>query len=123
MILLLDRYLIGVLKCHQTGKKRYSRLAIIHCAVPIAIVAPFQLRPEKNRFVITTGKKVPIVIPTGKKSSSRLSGGCKIAITTGKKSSSRLSGRCAIAITTGKKSSSRLSGRCAIIITTGKKKF
>ncbi len=30
----------------QLKKKRYSRLAIIHCAVPIAIVAPFQLRPE-----------------------------------------------------------------------------
>jgi hypothetical protein len=28
-----------------TGKKRYSPLAIIRCAVPIAIVAPFQLQP------------------------------------------------------------------------------
>jgi hypothetical protein len=59
---------------------------------------------------------------TGKKSSSRLSGGCAIAITTRKKrNSSRLSGGCTIVITTGKKSSSRLSGGCAIIITTGKK--
>ncbi len=61
MILFLGRYLIGVLKCHQTRKKRYSRLAIIRCAIPIAIVTPFQLRPEKNRFVITTGKKVLVV--------------------------------------------------------------
>ncbi len=44
-----------------------------------------------------------------------------IAITTGKKSSSRLSGGCAIIITTGKKNSSHLSGGCAIAITTGKK--
>ncbi len=44
-------------------------------------------------------------------------------VTTGKKSSSRLSGGCTIVITTGKKSSSRLSGGCMIIITTGKKKF
>ncbi len=42
-------------------------------------------------------------------------------ITTGKKNSSRLSGGCAIIITTGKKSSSRLSSGCAIVITTGKK--
>ncbi len=48
--------------------------------------------------------------------------GCAIVITTGKKSSSRLSGRCAIVITTGKKNSSRLSGGCAIIIMTGKKR-
>ena len=33
-------------------KKRYSRLAINHCAVPIAIVAPFQLRPEKKDTVV-----------------------------------------------------------------------
>jgi hypothetical protein len=33
-----------------TGKKRYSHLAIIRCAVPIAIVAPFQLRLEKKRY-------------------------------------------------------------------------
>jgi hypothetical protein len=46
-----------------------------------------------------------------------------IIIMTGKKRYSRLSGGCAIIITTGKKSSSRLSGGCAIIITTGKKKF
>jgi hypothetical protein len=43
-----------------TGKKRYSRLAIICCAVPIAIVAPFQLREKKKSggcaIVITTGK-------------------------------------------------------------------
>ncbi len=38
-----------------------------------------------------------------------------IVITTGKKSSSRLSGGCAIIITTGKIISSRLSGGCAII--------
>ncbi len=44
-------------------------------------------------------------------------------VTTGKKSSSRLSGGCVIIITTGKKSSSRLSGGCAIVITTVKKKF
>ncbi len=45
-------------------------------------------------------------------------------ITTGKKGSSRLSGGCAIAITTRKKkSSSPLSGGCAIVITTGKKKI
>ncbi len=43
----------------------------------------------------------------GKKSSSRVSGGCAIAITTGKKCSSRLYGGCAIVITTGKKSLSR----------------
>jgi hypothetical protein len=58
----------------------------------------------------------------GKKSSSRLSGGCMIAITTKKKGSSRQSGGCAIVITTGKKIfSSRVSGRCAIttISTTG----
>ncbi len=41
---------------------------------------------------------------------------------TGKKSSSRLSGGCAIVITTGKKRYSCLSGGCRIIITTGKKK-
>jgi hypothetical protein len=35
-----------------TGKKRYSRLAIIQCAVPIATVAPFQLRPEKKDTVV-----------------------------------------------------------------------
>jgi hypothetical protein len=35
-----------------TGKKRYSRLAIIRCAIPIAIVVPFQLRPEKKDTVI-----------------------------------------------------------------------
>jgi hypothetical protein len=69
------RHLMGVLKCHQliavpvttgkkkiqpsfrcyaipitTGKKRYSCLAIIRCAVPIAIVAPFQLRPKKKKI-------------------------------------------------------------------------
>jgi hypothetical protein len=43
---------MGVLECHQTGKKRYSHLAIIHYAVPIAIVAPFQLRPEIKDTVI-----------------------------------------------------------------------
>ncbi len=46
-------------------------------------------------------------------------------ITTGKKSSSRLSGGlcCCVSfvIMTGKKSSSRLSGGCAIVIMTGKK--
>ncbi len=42
-------------------------------------------------------------------------------VTTGKKSSSRLSGGCAIIIMTRKKSSSRLSGGCTILITTGKK--
>ncbi len=67
MILFLDRYLIGVLKCHQTRKKRYSRLAIIHCTIPIAIVAPFQLRPKKNDSLLRPEKKVPIVITTGKK--------------------------------------------------------
>ncbi len=35
-----------------TGKKRYSQLAIIHCAVPIAIVAPFQLRQEKRKDTV-----------------------------------------------------------------------
>ncbi len=44
-------------------------------------------------------------------------------VTSGKKSSSRLSGGCAIIITTGKKKFSRLSGGFAIAITTGKKKF
>ena len=63
-------------------------------------------------LVVVAGK---FVITTGKKSSSRLSGGCVIVITTGKKV------LVAIVITTGKKSSSRLSGGCAIIITTGKK--
>ncbi len=33
-------------------KKKYSHLAIIRCAVPIAIVAPFQLQPEKKDTVI-----------------------------------------------------------------------
>ncbi len=33
-------------------KKRYSRLAIICCAIPIAIVAPLQLRPEKKDTVV-----------------------------------------------------------------------
>ncbi len=95
MILFLYRYLIGVLKCHQTGKKKDT-------VVWPSFVAPFQLPllrrsnydQKKNRFVITTGKE---------KSSSRLSGGCAIVFMTGKKSSSRLSGGCAIAITTGKK--------------------
>jgi hypothetical protein len=59
---------------------------------------------------------VAIVITTGKKTSSRLSGGCRIVIMTGKKV------LVAIVITTGKKSSSRLSGGCAIVITTGIKK-
>ncbi len=67
-------------------KKRYSRLAIIRCADPIAIVARFQLRPEKKiDSLLPPEKKVPIVITTGKKSSSCLSGGCAIAITTRKK--------------------------------------
>ncbi len=75
-----------------------------------------------------------------KKSSSCLSGGCRIIIRNGKKRYSRLSGGCAIIITTGKKvlvvclagarsllrpekkSSSHLSGGCAIVITTGKKR-
>jgi hypothetical protein len=35
-----------------TGKKRYSHLATIPCAIPIAIVAPFQLRPEKKDTVV-----------------------------------------------------------------------
>jgi hypothetical protein len=35
-----------------TRKKRYSCLAIIPCAVPIAIVAPFQLQPEKKDTVV-----------------------------------------------------------------------
>ncbi len=35
-----------------TKKKRYSRLAIICCAVPIAMVAPFQFRPEKKDTVV-----------------------------------------------------------------------
>ncbi len=35
-----------------TRKKRYSRLAIIRCAIPIAIVAPFQLRPEKKDTIV-----------------------------------------------------------------------
>jgi hypothetical protein len=43
-------------RCHAipitTGKKRYSCLAIIRCAVPIAIVAPFQLQPEKKDTVV-----------------------------------------------------------------------
>ncbi len=42
----------------------------------------------------------------------------KFVITTGKKSSSRLSGGCAIVITTGKN-----KVLVAIVITTGKKKF
>jgi hypothetical protein len=57
------------LLCHSNydrKKKRYSRLAIIRCAIPIAIVAPFQLRPEKKKIQssvrcyaipITTGKE------------------------------------------------------------------
>ncbi len=36
----------------QPEKKRYSRLAIICCAVPIAIVAAFQLQPEKKDTVV-----------------------------------------------------------------------
>ncbi len=94
MILFLGRYLIGVLECHQTGKNRKSRLAIICCAIPIAIVAPVQLRPEKKMICYYNQKK---------KRSSRLSGGCAIVITTGKKNFSRLSGGCAIVIKTGKK--------------------
>ncbi len=118
------RHLMGVLECHQliaipitTGKKkdrvicpllrysnydrkkRYSCLAIIRCAVPIAIVALFQLRPEIKRYsrlsVVT-----PFQIPLEKK---QKYGGCSIVITTEKKSSSRLSGGCMIVITTGKK--------------------
>ena len=88
-------------------KKRYSHLAIICCAVPIAIVAPFQLRPEKSKIQLsvrcyavpnTTGKKTNnlagarSLLRPEKKSSSRLSGGCMIVITTGKKSSSHLLG-------------------------------
>ncbi len=71
------RHLMGVLECHQliavpittgkkkiqssvrcytipitTGKKRYSSLAIIRCAIPIAIVVLFQLRPKKKDIVV-----------------------------------------------------------------------
>ncbi len=94
------------------------------------------LQPEKKVVVVCLAGARSLLRP-GKKSSSRLSGGCAekkknlgshlsggcaIVITTGKKSSSRLSVGCAIIITTGKKSSSRLSGGCTIVITTGKKK-
>ncbi len=70
-------------------------------------------RWEKNRFVITTGKKKVLVVCLA---------GAQSLLRPGKKSSSRLSGKCAIVIMTGKeKSSSRLSGGCAIstISTTG----
>ncbi len=67
MIIFLGRYLIGILKCHQTGKKRYSRLAIICCTVPIAIVAPFQLRPEK-KILLRPEKKGLVVCLAGARS-------------------------------------------------------
>jgi hypothetical protein len=62
-------------------KKRYSCLAIIPCANSIAIVAPFQLRPEKN--------KDTVVCPLLRRSKydrkkKQKSGGCAIVITTGK---------------------------------------
>ncbi len=60
----------------------------------------------------------------GKKSSSRLSGGCAIVITTRKKKDTVV---CLVGarslLKPEKKSSSRLSGGCAIIITTEKKKI
>jgi hypothetical protein len=145
------RHQVGVLECHQliavpitTGKKkiqssvhcyaipitigtkRYSSLAIICCAVPIAIVAPFQLRPEKKDTVVCPllrhsnydqKKKrfsclaiircaVPIAIFS-----------CAVPITTGKKKI-QSSVRCyAIPITTGKKRYSCLAIiRCAVLI-------
>jgi hypothetical protein len=58
---------------------------------------------ENYELCILVGFFVAILITTGKKSSSCLSGGCTIVITTGKKSSSHLSGECAIIITNGKK--------------------
>ncbi len=100
------RHLMGVLECHQlitvpitTGKnkdtvvcpllrysnydrkKRYSCLAIIRCAVPIAIVAPFQLQPEKKDTVVCR------LLRRSKydRKKKQKSGGCAIVITTGKK--------------------------------------
>jgi hypothetical protein len=84
MILFLGRYLIGVLECHQTGKKRYSCLAIIRCAVPVAIVAQ-KIFMRRKTFLypnctvsIMTGKKRSIT--TGKKRYSRLSVVSRLAI-------------------------------------------
>ncbi len=54
-----------------TGKKRYSHLAIIRCAVPIAIVAPFQLRLEKKK-IQSSVHCYAIPIMTGKKRYGRL---------------------------------------------------
>jgi hypothetical protein len=67
MILFLDRYLIGVLKCHQTGKK--------DTVIWPSFVAPFQLpllrRSNYDRkkidLLLRPEKKVPIVITTRKK--------------------------------------------------------
>ncbi len=86
MIIFLGRYLIGVLECHQTGKKRVWR------------VCDHYYDQKKKGFSRPSGG-CAIIIMTGKKKSCCLSG----IIKTGKKSSSRQSGGCAIAITTGKK--------------------
>ncbi len=61
-------------------KKRYSCLAIIRCAVPIAIVALFQLRPEKKTVVCPLLRRSKYDRKRNQKSC-----GCAIVITTGKK--------------------------------------
>ncbi len=68
MILFLDRYLIGVLKCHQTGNKKDT-------VVWPSFIVPFQLPllrhsnydPKKIDSLLRPEKKIPIVITTGKK--------------------------------------------------------
>jgi hypothetical protein len=106
-----------------TGKKRYSRLAIIRCAVPIAIIAPFQsrpkkryshlsvvtpfqLRPEKKDTVVWPSFVTPFQLPLLRRSNYD------------RKKKIQSSVRCyAIPITTGKKRYSRLAIiRCAIPI-------
>jgi hypothetical protein len=71
-----------------------------------AVVSVFLLWGES---FITTGKKVLVVCRAGARSLLRPEKKVLVAIviTSGKKSSSRLSGGCAIVIMTGKKSSSR----------------
>ncbi len=95
-------------------KKRYSSLAIIRCAVPIAIVAPFQLRLEKKDTVVCPLLRHSNYDQRKKRYSCLAIIRCAVPIATVS---------CAVPITTRKKKI-QSSVRCyAIPITTGKKRY
>ena len=122
-MLFLDRYLIGVLKCHQTRKKRYSRLAIIHCTVPIAIVAPVVIgsgnyvRKKKDTVVCLAGCAVVSVFGSGGKLAGFLLWR-EIFITTGKKDTVVCLAGARSLLRPEKKRYSRLSVGCAVLAIT-----